>query len=113
MPQGEKGEVLDFRTAGDGGLLEKAGGETEMPSCKRRLAQHRRCRLRRRGRLRIFLVDRIKDLILCSGYNVYPRVIEEAIYLHPAVAETIVIADTQISLSRPGAEGLRQAQGRR
>lgn len=38
-----------------------------------------------------FLVDRIKDLIICSGYNVYPRVIEEAIYLHPAVAETTVI----------------------
>ncbi|MTI45320.1 long-chain acyl-CoA synthetase [Roseibium hamelinense] len=40
----------------------------------------------------IYLVDRIKDLILCSGYNVYPRVIEEAIYQHEAVAETIVIA---------------------
>lgn len=40
----------------------------------------------------VFLVDRIKDLILCSGYNVYPRVIEEALYLHPAVAEVIVIA---------------------
>lgn len=39
----------------------------------------------------IFLVDRIKDLIICSGYNVYPRVIEEALYLHPAVAEVIVI----------------------
>jgi len=40
----------------------------------------------------IYLVDRIKDLILCSGYNVYPRMIEEAIYQHSAVAETIVIA---------------------
>ncbi len=40
----------------------------------------------------IFLVDRIKDLILCSGFNVYPRVIEEAIYQNEAVAETIVIA---------------------
>ncbi|WP_417670778.1 long-chain-fatty-acid--CoA ligase [Roseibium sp.] len=40
----------------------------------------------------IYLVDRIKDLILCSGYNVYPRVIEEAIYQHEAVAECIVIA---------------------
>lgn len=38
-----------------------------------------------------YLVDRIKDLILCGGYNVYPRVIEEALYLHPAVAEVIVI----------------------
>ena len=40
----------------------------------------------------LFLVDRIKDLILCSGYNVYPRVIEEALYQHPSVAEAIVIA---------------------
>ena len=39
----------------------------------------------------IFLVDRMKDLILCGGFNVYPRVIEEAILLHPAVLETTVI----------------------
>jgi len=39
----------------------------------------------------IFLVDRIKDLIICSGYNVYPRVLEEALYEHPAVAEAVVI----------------------
>lgn len=38
-----------------------------------------------------FLVDRIKDLIICSGFNVYPRVIEDAIYRHPAVDETNVI----------------------
>ena len=38
-----------------------------------------------------FLVDRLKDLILCSGYNVYPRMVEEAIYLHPAVAGVTVI----------------------
>lgn len=37
-----------------------------------------------------FIVDRIKDLILVNGYNVYPRVIEEAIYLHPDVEECIV-----------------------
>ena len=39
----------------------------------------------------IFIVDRIKDLIICSGYNVYPRRIEEAIYEHPAVEEATVI----------------------
>jgi len=44
----------------------------------------------------IFIVDRIKDLILVNGYNVYPRVIEEAIYKHPAVEECVVagIKDT-------------------
>ena len=39
----------------------------------------------------VFIVDRIKDMLLCGGYNVYPRKIEEAIYQHPAVAEACVI----------------------
>ena len=38
-----------------------------------------------------FLVDRIKDVMLCGGYNVYPRVIEEAIGLHPAVLLVTVV----------------------
>ena len=37
------------------------------------------------------IVDRIKDLILCGGYNVYPRTVEEAIYRHASVAEVTVI----------------------
>jgi long-chain acyl-CoA synthetase len=39
----------------------------------------------------VFLVDRIKDLILVSGFSVYPRNVEEAIYQHDAVAEAIVV----------------------
>jgi long-chain acyl-CoA synthetase len=39
----------------------------------------------------VFIVDRTKDMLLCSGYNVYPRVLEEAIYKHPAVEEVAVI----------------------
>ena len=39
----------------------------------------------------LFIVDRIKDLIIRGGYNVYPREVEEAIYAHPAVAEAAVI----------------------
>lgn len=39
----------------------------------------------------LFLIDRIKDVILCGGYNVYPRMIEEALYEHPAIAEAVVI----------------------
>ncbi len=38
-----------------------------------------------------FIVDRIKDLIICSGYNVYPRQVEEAIYEFPAVEEVTVV----------------------
>lgn len=39
----------------------------------------------------VYIVDRTKDMILCGGYNVYPRNIEEAIYQHPSVAEVTVI----------------------
>ncbi|HVI50715.1 MAG TPA: long-chain fatty acid--CoA ligase [Candidatus Sulfotelmatobacter sp.] len=39
----------------------------------------------------VFLVDRIKDVIISGGYNIYPRVIEEALYQHPDVAEVVVI----------------------
>jgi long-chain acyl-CoA synthetase len=39
----------------------------------------------------LFIVDRIKDLIICSGYNVYPRRVEEALHEHPAVEEVTVI----------------------
>lgn len=39
----------------------------------------------------LFLVDRMKDLILRGGYNVYPRVIEDAAYHHPDVKEAIAI----------------------
>ena len=38
-----------------------------------------------------FIIDRIKDLILVSGFNVYPRNVEEGIYQHPAVDEVTVI----------------------
>jgi long-chain acyl-CoA synthetase len=40
-----------------------------------------------------FLVDRIKDLIIVNGMNVYPRVVEEVLYAHPAVAEVAVVGD--------------------
>ena len=38
----------------------------------------------------IFIVDRLKDMIITNGYNVYPRNVEEAIYAHDAVEECIV-----------------------
>ena len=38
----------------------------------------------------LYIVDRIKDLILSGGFNVYPRMVEEVIHLHPAVEEVAV-----------------------
>jgi long-chain acyl-CoA synthetase len=37
------------------------------------------------------IVDRVKDMILRGGFNVYPREVEEVLYGHPAVAEAAVI----------------------
>ncbi|WP_340536886.1 long-chain-fatty-acid--CoA ligase [Nocardioides sp. GXZ039] len=37
------------------------------------------------------IVDRLKDLIIRGGFNIYPREIEEVLYEHPAVAEAAVI----------------------
>ncbi|WP_424983636.1 long-chain-fatty-acid--CoA ligase [Maritalea sp. S77] len=39
----------------------------------------------------LFIVDRIKDIIICSGFNVYPRAIEDALYHHDEVDECNVI----------------------
>jgi long-chain acyl-CoA synthetase len=42
-----------------------------------------------RGLFRI--LDRKKNMLICGGFNVYPAMIEAAIYEHPSVAEVIVI----------------------
>jgi len=39
----------------------------------------------------LHVVDRLKDVVICSGYNVYPRVIDEAVLQHPAIAEAIAV----------------------
>lgn len=39
----------------------------------------------------LFVVDRIKDMIVSGGENVYSAEVEDALYLHPAVAECAVI----------------------
>lgn len=41
------------------------------------------------GFLRI--VDRVKDMIVSGGFNLYPREIEDILALHPAVAQSAVI----------------------
>jgi long-chain acyl-CoA synthetase len=37
-----------------------------------------------------YIVDRKKDLIIASGYNVVPREVEEVLFMHPAVMEAAV-----------------------
>ena len=40
----------------------------------------------------VFLVDRKKDMILVSGFNVYPNEVEEAVALHPGVRDVAAIS---------------------
>jgi long-chain acyl-CoA synthetase len=37
------------------------------------------------------LVDRVKDLIIRGGENIYPKEIEDVLYIHPAVLEAAVV----------------------
>jgi len=59
-----------------------------------------------------FLVDRKKDMIISGGFNVYPQMIEQAIYEHSAVQEVIVIGIPD-EYPRRGGEGLCQIAQRR
>jgi long-chain acyl-CoA synthetase len=38
-----------------------------------------------------YLVDRKKDMIVASGYKVWPREVEDVLYAHPAVREAAVV----------------------
>ncbi len=40
-----------------------------------------------------YIVDRKKDMLIVNGMNVYPRVIEEVLYKHPAIREVAVIGE--------------------
>lgn len=39
----------------------------------------------------LFIMDRVKDMIVSGGENVYPRAVEEVLYQHPAITEAAVI----------------------
>jgi acyl-CoA synthetase (AMP-forming)/AMP-acid ligase II len=39
----------------------------------------------------LVLVDRLKDMIIRGGENIYPKEIEDALYAHPSVAEAAVV----------------------
>jgi long-chain acyl-CoA synthetase len=61
----------------------------------------------------LYLVDRAKDLIIVSGFNVYPAEVEDVLLRHPAVAEAGVVgvahphtgeAVRAFVVLRPGAE---------
>jgi long-chain acyl-CoA synthetase len=88
VPQGERGEIVI-----SGPQVMK--GYWQKPEETAKVLQNGRLKTGDVGYMDAegytFIVDRIKDLILAGGYNVYPRNVEEAIYQHPAVAECCVV----------------------
>ena len=86
MPQGEKGEICIRGPQVMKGYYNK-GAETAETIRQGRLHTGDVGYIDEEGY--IFIVDRIKDLIIAGGYNIYPRNVEEAIYQHPAVEECI------------------------
>ncbi|MGC6328088.1 long-chain-fatty-acid--CoA ligase [Rhizorhabdus sp. FW153] len=88
LPQGERGEVCARGPQVMKGYWNKPG-ETDKVFVDGAIRTGDVGYLDEDGYL--FLVDRIKDVIICGGYNVYPRMIEEALYEHPAILEAVVI----------------------
>lgn len=39
----------------------------------------------------LYIIDRKKDMLICGGYNIYPREVEEVLYSHPAIFEVAVV----------------------
>ncbi|PWA12790.1 hypothetical protein DCC39_03845 [Pueribacillus theae] len=39
----------------------------------------------------VYLLDRLKEMIISGGYNIYPKELENVLYQHPAVLEAAVI----------------------
>jgi fatty-acyl-CoA synthase len=69
----------------------------------------------------VTVVDRVKDMVITGGENVYPAEVESVLYRHPAIAEVAIIgspdekwgeAVTAVVALKPGAEltleGLRE-----
>jgi long-chain acyl-CoA synthetase len=66
-----------------------------------------------------YIEDRKKDLIICGGYNVYPREVEEVLARHPAIMEVSVagVPDAKRGenvmawvVRRPGHENVTEAE---
>src|SRR5260370_36967274 len=49
-----------------------------------------------------FLEDRLKDMIIVGGSNVYPAEVENVLHQHPAVAEAAVYGVPDPVLGEPG-----------
>jgi long-chain acyl-CoA synthetase len=88
LPAGEVGEVVV-----DGPTV--MAGYLDMPEATARTLRGGALHSGDLGRFdergRLTLVDRVKDVIITGGYNVYPREVEDVLDRDPAVAEVAVV----------------------
>jgi long-chain acyl-CoA synthetase len=59
----------------------------------------------------LFIVDRIKDLIIHGGYNIYPREVEEVLYEIPGVAQACVVGTPDEKYGQQVAAVITRAPG--
>ena len=90
LGQGDIGENDHPGATGDEGLLADAHRDGQRPARApldrpRAVVAQRRHRVHRMRKGYFQIVDRKKDMIICGGFNVYPRDIEDVLYQHPAV----------------------------
>ncbi len=92
MPVGEIGEIA---IAGHNVMKGYWQREDETAKCIKEIAGKRWLLTGDMARMDadgyFYIVDRKKDMIDASGFNVYPREVEEVIYKHLAVQECVVI----------------------
>jgi long-chain acyl-CoA synthetase len=88
LPPGQVGELV---VRGDGLMLGYWNKPEETAHSMRGGWQHTGdlCKVDEDGYL--YYVDRLKDMIKSGGENVYSKEVEDALYLHPAIAEAAVI----------------------
>ena len=90
VPLGEPGEICARGPAGDGRLLAAPGRDRQGHDAGR-LLQDRRHRRHGRRPGQVKIVDRKKDMVLVSGFNVYPNEVEDVVASHPGVLECAVV----------------------
>ena len=39
----------------------------------------------------LYIVDRKTDMIICGGYNIYPREVEDYMHLHPKISQAVIV----------------------
>ena len=88
LPPGEVGEIVDFGPIVVPGYWQKPE-ETEHAIREGYLYTGDVGKMDEGGWF--YVVDRKKDMIVASGYKVWPRDVEDVIYKHPAVRETAVV----------------------